>query len=438
MVLAPSARPGLDVITRAVFWNQFLWTAGYALTSGAFLTFFFKELGAEPFAISVILVVPEMFGIAAFLARPLILRTQSRRHVWLVGTIASRVVLLCIPALALVDAPPETVRWGMIGLLAITSAVQAIAYVSFVSWIADLAPEQAWGRFFARENIARVVAVAIVPIAGGYLRDWWRGFAPELALVAYVAAFCIGAAVTLCSLLPMLPFSDTPLRSGSFRLPEWRLLQRSWRRPSLRFLLIHNWWLAAANGLTQAAFFSYLYALGLGLGTSYVLTGVMNVLMVPVSLIAGRACDRGGNKAPLFWGLFVASNALPFWMLATPENWQWLLVAHAMWSGFAAANIAGRNLLLKLAPRGDNTAELTLFRQVGGLIAGLSGLAGGLWLQSLQDAGFSWTVGSWTLGAFEVIFLASWAGRLTSLLWILPIREPRSGPAAESPLRETF
>jgi hypothetical protein len=43
-----------------VVWNQTLWTAGYSLTSGGFLTYFGKEPGATGLMIGVLLVVPEI------------------------------------------------------------------------------------------------------------------------------------------------------------------------------------------------------------------------------------------------------------------------------------------------------------------------------------------------------------------------------------------
>jgi hypothetical protein len=66
-----TARPVPDErsVTRAVVWNQTLWTAGYSLTSGGFLTYFGKELGATGLMIGVLLVVPETAGIFGLLTR---------------------------------------------------------------------------------------------------------------------------------------------------------------------------------------------------------------------------------------------------------------------------------------------------------------------------------------------------------------------------------
>ncbi len=80
--------------------------------------------------------------------------------------------------------------------------------------------------------------------------------------------------------------------------------------------------------------------------------------------------------------------------------------------------------MLKLAPPGDNATPMALFRQVGGLLAGLSGLAGGFWLDRLNADGFTLHLAGCELGSFQILFLTSLIGRLSAALWLLPIREP--------------
>ncbi|MCC7424581.1 MAG: hypothetical protein IT428_30300, partial [Planctomycetaceae bacterium] len=192
---------------------------------------------------------------------------------------------------------------------------------------------------------------------------------------------------------------------------------------SLTLLIVHNLWLAFSNGLTQAAFFDYRKnVLGISLATYYILENTTTLVMIPVSVAAGRISDRTGNKWLLFWGAMIAAGAMPFWLMASPAHWALIFGAQVCWGAFAAVNLAGGNLLLKLSPRSANTLQLGLFQQGAGLLAGLSGLLGGWWLQrmvpqSVHFAGWSWN-------AHQIVFLASFAGRLTAPLWVLPIREP--------------
>ena len=425
-----TSSPNLKSVTRAVVWNQALWTAGYSLTTGGFLAYFCKELGATGFKLSLILIIPETVGILGLMARSVIRRIGNRKQVWLTFSLAARVCSIGIPLMAFPVLHPAGFDplWIMIGCLAMTEAINAIAYMAYISWLSDLVPEYQWGRFFAKRNIAKLCVLLVVPVVGGYLRDWWRdSVPPEIALWSYVAAFTLGILLLLLSLLPLLRLPNVAVRFAADELPTWRMLGEAFRNRSLRFLMLHNWWLAFANGLTQAAFFSYLFGpLSVSLGTLYVLFGTMRIVKIPISALSGFLCDRFGNKALLFWGVLTASLAMPFWLLATPEQWWWVFGAYAVWGMFAAVNISGRNLTLKLSPRSDNATQFALFRQVAGLLAGLSGLLGGLWLDSLLKSGFEVSWGDYRLQAYQLLFLISFLGRATASFWILPIQEPRS------------
>ena len=77
--------------------------------------------------------------------------------------------------------------------------------------------------------------------------------------------------------------------------------------------------------------------------------------------------------------------------------------------------------MLKLAPRSDITAHIALFRQVSGLLAGASGLLGGLWISRLRDSDFGFEVGAYHFGSFQMLFVVSWFGRVIAAFWVLPI-----------------
>ena len=271
--------------------------------------------------------------------------------------------------------------------------------MAYLSWLTDLVPETNWGRLFARRNIAQTAVLLVLPVASGYVQEAANGVSPAAALLVYGATYAFGVVLMLASLLPLLRLPDIPVRPAAPVNSGWGVLRDAWRNRPLRFLLIHNWWLAFANGLTQAAFFSFSAGtLGIGRGTYYLLSGTMQLAMIPVSWWAGVACDRSGSRAPLVWGVLVASCGLLFWLAATPERWWLLFGAYLLWGGFAAANIAGRNLLFTLAPRSDNSAHLALFQQIAGLLAGISGLLGGLWLDVLRESGFGREWGGYEFG----------------------------------------
>ncbi len=443
-------------VVRRVVLGQLLWTAGYTLTSGGFLLYFARELGAATgrdrevmgVVTAFLLAVPETVGVAGLWCRSLV-AAWGRKRVYVTGTLVSRCVAFGMPLLAVPWLRPAGIDplWLMIGLLAVAEGVQAVAYLAYLSWLSDLVPEQRWGRFFAVRNVAKLSILLVVPVAGGFLRDWWRnglpdwllrawrlpadgpwsgGLSDDGSLLAYVVTFGLGTGLMLLSVVPMLGLSDVPVRleddRGRLR-STWQRVGEALGDRSLRFLLIHQSWLAAANGLTQAAFFGFLFReVHVGLGVFYLLASTMRLVKLPVSLVAGWWCDAGWSKGTLFWSLVVAAAAMPVWFVTTPETWWLLFAAYALWGSYAAANIAGRNLLLELSPRSDNTLPLGLFRQLAGLLAGLTGLAGGFWLDHLARTEFTLTLTDRPLGGYHLLFALSFVGRLTAVLWLLPVR----------------
>ena len=417
-------RPDRRQVVRAVVWNQWLWTAGHSLTSGGFLLYFAGELGAKGFLIALLLTLPELVGVGAVGTRPLVAMVRRRKRVWGVSGVLARATAVGIPLMAFPALRPTGVNPLLVlaAALGVSQLLQAVSYVAYLSWLSDLVPEERWGRFFATRNLARIAVQIVVPTAIGFARDRWaKGLPKEDSLIAFVTAFGLGTLLQLASMLPMARLPDASRRPSTPSAPAFWSLHGF--RGALCLLLAHQWWLAFSNGLTQAAFFGYRKdVLGVSLGGYYLLENTTLAMMIPVSVLAGRVSDRAGNKWLLFWGAVVAALAMPFWLLATPDRWGLLFGAQVMWGAFAAVNLAGHNLLLKLSPRSANTLQLALFQQGAGLLAGLSGLLGGWWLQQMLRDGVPPEFGNWS--AYHVVFAVSALGRLTAPLWILGVREP--------------
>ncbi len=438
----PAVLPEPRTVVRCVIWNQSLFTVGHSLTTGGFLLYFARDLGATGLIFALLLALPEIVGASAVATRFLIRHTGSRKRLWLVGSLVARAASLGIPLMAFPDLRPEGIDplWILVGCLVVAQAAQAIAYTAYVSWLTDLVPEQRWGRFFAMRDIARVAVLLVVPVAGGYLRDWWREAAnasrisAEFEHGAYAVVYAVGIAFLLAALIPLLRLPDIALRTDDdsddqAETPGLRHLRALISHRSLRYLVLHNWWLASFNGLTQAVFVSYLFGpLGIGLGTYYLLSGVMRLVMLPVNWVSGGICDRYGDRRLLLWSVPAVSCAMLFWLAATPERWWLVFGAYVVWGLFAAVNLSGRNLLLKLAPRSDNAAEIALFRHIAGLLAGVSGVLGGIWLERLAADSTVTTFAGFALNRYQFLFLISWAGRATAALWILPVQEPAPRP----------
>ncbi len=415
---------------RAIVLNAALWTAGNALTTGGFLNYFAADLGARGFSLAVLMATPELVGLSGMTSRSLWKWNGDRRRVWLVTTLVARFITFLIPCVGLFRqrVPTDAVPWVLIGVLVVAQAAQGIATTLYFSWLADLVPPRDWGRLFARRNIAALTIQLVVPILAAWFRDdakkrfdtatlWW----------VYAAVFTAGGLLLLASVWPMfaLPHLQTrPDERSSFNLGSLRSILQN---RNVRWLLAHSWCLALANGVTQAVFFQYqIRVVKLGLTGYYVLASCMVLLQMVTSAWAGRCVTAADHRRVLFQSTLITSMALGFWCLANATQWWWLFGAFCCWGAFGAVNVAGPNLMLCQAPPGDNAHHLALFRQVAGVVAGISGILGGLWLDAMLGLSTSKSPPP-AVGAFHLIFAVSWAGRAMAAFLVWGVRTIKEG-----------
>lgn len=424
-------------VVQAVFLNQLIWTAGYSLTSGGFLLFFARELGAKGLAISIVLTLPEIASFLGVCSRTVVSLFATRKRMWLVCTIAARFGSVIIPIAALIT-DDQNLLWLMIIALIVTYTLQSFAYTAYLSWVADMAPANRWGRLFSTREIAKVAILLILPTSMGFLRDSWKE--SEWIVQFYATTFLLGTLLQLASIPPLMSLPTLDVNPLQPLRPSWSVLADIFRDTDLRWLIIHRWWLAFFQGITQAPIFLYsVRELGVGLGPYTLLTVTMYGIQLLILSQIGRVSDQIGNKWPSILGLLGASAAMLFWMAARPESWWWIIGAYICWGCFAIPNVCERNLLLKLSPRTDNQLHIAMFRHSAGLLAGLSGLLGGILLDDFlgNRIVFAW-LGLETNSAgptFEAkypvylwFFTFSFLGRITAPLFLIPIREPKLAP----------
>jgi len=416
-----------QLLRRQVALNQILWSVGYTFTSGAFLTWFLFDQGADSSHISWILALPELVATLSVLTRNFLRPGFQLKRSWQTFLWISRLIALGIPLCCLWSHNFYSTH-HMLGVvilvLACAELLQAFSYISYLSWLSDLAPEQKWGNLFAWRNVANLLVILILPVCLGALRDWVKAnWEPQQITWFYSCAFMLGCTIQLGSWWPLRKLPESTFFPHANRLSFKYLWQTLRTDISLRWLLLHQWTLSFANGLTQAVFFSLMKnELQIGLKDYFLLVGLMNLIKIPISLLAGKWCDQKREKSIRTVSLLVASSGLWFFLLATPDNWGWLWGVYLCWGAYAAANLSGFNLLLKVSPLSDNTTQIALFRRIGGLLAGLSGLLGGYWLDSLLDQQFYFRFFDLDLGSWHLIILISLAGRYLSLLFLIPVK----------------
>ncbi|MEZ6056438.1 MAG: MFS transporter [Planctomycetaceae bacterium] len=432
-----TSRPVIDAldVTRAVVISQFLFAAGHLLTTGGFLYYFANALKPTATMFSVLLIVPELCEVVSLWCRPIIIRLGSRKRTWLCFFLLARFAALAIPLMAFPQFRfSNTVSfWIIVVALAVSSLCQSISYVAYLSWLSDIVPRKSFGSFFALRRLATLVIMVSIPYLTSLLRgDWSHWQSSDDIRWAYVTVFLTGGGLLLLTAIPLMRLPDIPVswNEQEGRRTRWsrELLHTIWKNRPLRFVLISSWWLAAAQGLTQTVFYLFQTRyLHLPIGVYFLMAALMYSMQIPFNWIGGYLSDRIGDRGPLLISLPLVSLAMIFWLLATPEHPEWLYGAYAVWGLFGLINICERNLLLRVAPRSDNTIPLALSRGGGGVLAALAGLAGGALLDSLlthnADAPHV---------AYRSLFVVSFILRVTAPLWLLKVTPRPQSPSYHS------
>ena len=158
----------LHSITRRVLVGQALFTAGHVRSTGGLLYYFANECQPAAVLRALLQCTPEVAESAGLFVRPLVRRLGGRKWTWMLTLILARVAALGVPLTAFPELRPPGVEpiWLIIGCVAVWYVCQGMAYIAFLSWLSDLVPNQSWGRFFARRNLAVVAAC------------WWRRWRP--------------------------------------------------------------------------------------------------------------------------------------------------------------------------------------------------------------------------------------------------------------------
>ena len=429
-------------LSRSVIVNQMLFTAGYSLTSRGFLVFFAADLGASTRTITWILTLPELVGLLAIFTPFVLAWAKNKKRLFIGSSILSRVTSLIIPLTVLLPSSQGKFEL-LLAAIILTGILQAFAYTAYLSWLSDLAPEQSWGRFFARRNMAKVGVLILVPFLGALLRDRFRNDLQleQWRLLGYVILFGLGNLLQLISLYPLLKWpaiaedginsaihpkktsQEKPIRLSS---PN-RIDQAKWKKQSFIFVLLFSWWLAFFQGLTQTAFFLHSYrTLHISMTTYYLIVGGMYLTQLFLTWWAGRQGDRHGYRNMLMLSTLIVSFSLICWIKSIDGAWVWIIGAYLLWGGFGVVNLSLQNLLLTVVPKSKNTFPIALRRNGAGLIAGLTGLAGGFWLERMMQNDQSVVLLWGEVNPFLFLFLVSFAGRLLAPLWLIGVKENRT------------
>jgi MFS family permease len=383
---AAAPAPRADASERAlrlVLYDGLASEAMGTLTTGVFLAGFAVQLGASNAAIGVLAAVPFAVQLLQLPAVVLVERLRTRRTIctWAAGI--GRCFLLLAAAAPLLA--PSTGIVALIVLLAAHQGLGAIGGCAWNSWMRDLVPASAYGRFFGRRTAATTALATALAFLGGVVIDAWKDAVPGHPALGYSILFTLSALVGLFGVYLLRITPDQPMAPVERRLRPLEMLSAPFRDGNFRRLIVFlSAWNFAAN--LAAPFFSVymLTSLGYSMTLVMVLTIASQLSNLAALGLWGALIDRFSNKAVLGVSapLFLACTLA--WTLTGLEWMQpavlYLLFAVHVLMGVATAGVAlaSNNIAMKLSPAGQATAYLAANSVTTSACAAVAPILGGL------------------------------------------------------------
>lgn len=354
------------------------------LTEGVFLIGFALELNASLFVIGLLAALPPLAQLIQIPSIYLIEKCRNRKKITIYSSIASRLTLLLIAVIPLFFSAPEI---GLIILLIATflrGAFGAIGASSWNSWMHDLIPSRKLGTFFSRRwSLSTAISIPL-SLVGGYFIGWWTGVFPDLGIHGYSILFTMGFITGLIGVYFLWKTPEPAMPSVTRDFNIFDKIRRPFNDDNFRELLIFlgSWNFAI---FLATPFFTVYMLERLGFTMAWVIafTVVSQVTNVLFFGVWGRFSDIYTNKSVLeVSGPLFLISILLWTFTSIPGDYLLtlllLFIIHVLMGiSLAGVNLAGGNIGIKLAPRGQATSYLASSSIITSLAIGIGPIIGG-------------------------------------------------------------
>jgi len=387
------------------------------LTGGIFLVAFALKLGASNTVIGFLAAIPPLAQLVQIPSIYLVEKIRNRRAISVYILAVARLFWILIGLIPFLFSVKAGLVFLIIALLS-HSILAAIANTGWGSWMRDLVPQYRLGSFFSR-RMALATALGIpFSLGAGFYIDYWKRLFPAYELYGYSILFFLGCLAGIVGVYYISTIPEPRMSVAKEKLKFLKLILQPFRDANFKNLIAFlGSWSFAIN--LAAPFFTVYMLKRLELNMSFIIAlAVISQLMSLIFFrIWGQFSDRFSNKSvlrvsgPLFIGCILA------WTFTTmPEKYLLtipLLVAIHIFTGISAAgvNLASGNIGLKLAPRGQATAFLTVINLISSLAAAIGSIVGGKFADFFAERELSWTLRWVSPGkeiAFQTLNLQQW------------------------------
>ncbi len=427
------------VAIRAAQHNGFLWGIGQGLLNSMMIRYLLidickthpETLALEGTVVAWAIAGPRLAGLFRVFAAVLVDWFGSRKRFCIGGLLFAPLFVglipLGVPRLAGWDSPIPVLAFVIAAWFAY-HLVEYLAMVAFYSWVGDLVPSRARGRFFAWRQCWLLAGTLL----GAYLAT---RLLPELFPVAndapvwdrYLVPATLGGLFKLASVLPLLRMPEIAWHRTAFQFAGRvaQMFAPLWNRRFMG-LVVFVCWINLANGLTQTTQTSYNYRLFPGEEYSVIilfgtLTQTGQLLLSPMT---GRAITRFGNAKVIAASMALVSFGSLCYFAATPGTRYFLALAAAAWVFWVGVNVATLNLAVGLARPDEKTAYIAFYFAVTTGVLALGTIFGGSLADRCRDVTFAVPLTGATWNYAQLSFVLSFLMRLLSGLWLIPLMWP--------------
>lgn len=379
------------------------------LTSGTFLIAYALKLGATPFQIGVMTAIPLFANILQLASVYFVQKSGSRKKVVVTCTAIGRSSFVLIALLPFIGITTEGMVIVML-TLCLQHGMGAISTGAWSSWMRDIIPHTQLGSFFSKRLLlCHIISVSLSLGCAFFIHQILQHHG-ELELYSYGLLFFIGA---ICGLTGSYLLSKTPEPTMPSGTRTWlRQIKKPIKHRNFRNLMLFMAsWNFAINLSVPFATVYMLKTLELSLATVIGLTTITQIANITCFRMWGNYADRYGNKAVLTICAPLYLLSILSWIYTTlPGKYEFtvpLLVLIHIVNGIATAGtgLAASSMGLKLAPKKDSVAYLSLLSFTNAIASGLAPLLSGWSAMWFVDKSIFWTIQSHLSGKPVEMFL---------------------------------
>ena len=392
--------------------------------SAPLATAFYQKLGAKEFSFGLLGGIPIIMVSLQFLGAFLCNRVATRKPIFMILAILSRLLLIPIVLLPFIfpSMSKTSLIYIIILILLASSALSNICSPLWFSWIADLVPGKILNRYWGvRQAWLYVVwtATFLAVIVYSYFVD-------TNVVLGFLILVVIGVAAGVVDILLFIWVKEPP----NTLIVEVPVL-RTFIEPllHLEFRSFIGFSCAWAASCTCGGVFMQLFLLKeleMDVWKASLIWCLIGISFAVSSRKWGKLADRYGQKPVVVLCLIFKPVITIVFIFLTKGNVLWVLPFWFFVDSIADAGltIASNGLMLKLAPRENRSMFIASITAFSGICSGISAIAAGFFLELIS--GFTILIFGHLFTNYHILFAISALLRFGCIFLGMRIRDPKS------------